>query len=217
MSAKYPRTYHLPWSPGGTNDDRRMTDVDGLVGVPTIITEKLDGSNVCLSRSGVFARSHAGPPRHPSFAWLKSKHAELCRLLPEGLSLFGEYTFAVHSIAYNGLPSYLWIIAARRDRDDFLLAWDDVVSLATTLGLPTVPVIARATYASPPELEEATTGLGTSPGLFGVREGVVVRRTEGFAGTHFPRYVGKYVRAGHVASDEHWTNQPVRRQRLTTG
>lgn len=32
---KYPRTKHLPWSPGGTNDDKRMTDVEPNAFFPT--------------------------------------------------------------------------------------------------------------------------------------------------------------------------------------
>jgi hypothetical protein len=63
---KYPRTPHLPWSPGGTSDDKRMLDVGPLLG-DVVITEKMDGSNVALSRENFFARSHAQVPVHRSF------------------------------------------------------------------------------------------------------------------------------------------------------
>jgi hypothetical protein len=43
--SKYNRTYHLPYSPGATNDDRISDGVDSLLGKEIVITEKLDGSN----------------------------------------------------------------------------------------------------------------------------------------------------------------------------
>ncbi len=41
-AAKYPRTPHLPWSPGGTRDDRRLASVSRLLDQELVITEKLD-------------------------------------------------------------------------------------------------------------------------------------------------------------------------------
>ena len=55
-SEKYPRMAHLPWSPGGTRDDRRLTSVEPLLCRPLIVSEKLDGSNACFSRDSLFAR-----------------------------------------------------------------------------------------------------------------------------------------------------------------
>ena len=46
--SKYNRTYHLPWSPGSTNDDRISDSVNSLLGKEIVITEKLDGSNSCI-------------------------------------------------------------------------------------------------------------------------------------------------------------------------
>ena len=45
---KYPRTYHLPWSEGLTNDDRMMSveDAENLQNLNVVITEKMES---CLS------------------------------------------------------------------------------------------------------------------------------------------------------------------------
>lgn len=63
QSRKYGRTYHYPFSPGTTSDDRIndqwWSDVSLIEGL--VHTEKLDGENNCLNRYGVFARSHAAP------------------------------------------------------------------------------------------------------------------------------------------------------------
>jgi hypothetical protein len=44
---KYPRTFHLPWSPGVNRDDRTMEDISVFENQEVIICEKLDGEN-CL-------------------------------------------------------------------------------------------------------------------------------------------------------------------------
>ena len=65
LSEKYGRTYHYPFSPGTTSDDRiNHTYWEDIRQISTLVhTEKLDGENNCLSRYGVFARSHL-PLRH---------------------------------------------------------------------------------------------------------------------------------------------------------
>lgn len=57
--SKYNRTYHLPFSPGSTNDDRISKSVDSLLNKDIIITEKIDGENCGMTKDGVYARSHA--------------------------------------------------------------------------------------------------------------------------------------------------------------
>ena len=59
---KYPRTPHLPWSPGATADDRVHTDLAGLEGREIVVTEKLDGENTTIYRDHVHARPPFGQP-----------------------------------------------------------------------------------------------------------------------------------------------------------
>ena len=75
LSKKYGRTYHYPFSPGTTSDDRinhnywqDLKEIDKV-----IHTEKLDGENTCLNQYGVFARSHAAPTIHPWANYLKER------------------------------------------------------------------------------------------------------------------------------------------------
>ena len=67
ISEKYGRTYHYPFSPGTTSDDRiNHTYWEDIQRIRTLVhTEKLDGENNCLSQWGVFARSHAAPTTSP--------------------------------------------------------------------------------------------------------------------------------------------------------
>jgi hypothetical protein len=215
MSAKYPRSLHLPWSPGGTSDDKRMTEVGSLVGPELVITEKCDGSNLTYTKAAVFSRSHSGPPSHPSFDLAKATHGRLRHLISEGLSVFCEYCFAVHSIAYGALPSTSLVFGVRDDVAGLWWEWDMVAAQAADLGLPTVPVLFRGAVSSAAELEELTTSLAARPSAFGgPREGVVVRLAASFADASFPRSLGKWVRRDHVTTDEHWMHQAIKAQNV---
>jgi hypothetical protein len=217
VSAKYPRSFHLPWSPGGTSDDKRLADVSPLLGVEVVITEKCDGSNLTYTRSNVFSRSHAGPPGHPSFDLAKATHARVGHQLGAGLSLFCEYCYAVHSIEYEALPDYSLVFGARDDERGLWWDWDLVAAQAHDVGLPTVPVLFRGTVATERELAALTTALAAEPSAFGgIREGVVVRRAGEFSDAMFSKSIAKWVRLGHVQTDEHWMHQSIKAQRLAT-
>lgn len=215
MSAKYPRSFHLPWSPGGTSDDKRLPDASMFVGVPLVVTEKCDGSNLTYTRTNVFSRSHAGPPAHASFDLAKATHARIAHLLSPGLSLFCEFCYAVHSIEYGALPGYSLVFGARDDETGLWWEWDMVAAQARDVDLPTVPVLFRGAVDSEAELEALTTSLAAQPSAFGgEREGVVVRRAGEFSDGAFGRSLGKWVRKDHVQTDDHWQHQAIRPQRL---
>lgn len=212
MSAKYPRTFHLPNSPGATRDDRVASDVSALVGREVVVTEKLDGSNVALTSSGPFARSHNGAPAHPSFHPLRAVWAERAALLHPEVTVFAEWCYAVHSIRYPDLRPERWcqVIAARHDRTGVWLSWDEVSAEASRLSLPTVPVLWRGVFASAAELTATTETLARQGSVFGPdREGVVVRAASSFFDDCFPTHVAKWVRANHVRTDRHWRSGPV--------
>ena len=48
MRYKYPRTYHLPFSPGGTSDDKILLNDEHLNGIEVVVTEKTDGNALVL-------------------------------------------------------------------------------------------------------------------------------------------------------------------------
>lgn len=215
VSAKYPRTFHFPWSPGGTSDDKRLSNVSPLVGVEIVVTEKCDGSNLTYTRKNVFSRSHSGPPAHPSFDLAKATHGRISHLISEGLSVFCEYCYAVHSIAYAGLPDYSLVFGVREDASGLFWDWDMVAAQAADLGLPTVPVLFRGTVGSTEELRALIEELSRGPSTFGgAREGVVARSVAPFGEDEFSKRVAKWVRKDHVQTDEHWMHQAIVAQKL---
>ena len=233
-SPKYHRTLHLPWSPGATSDDKILDRADHLVGREIVITEKLDGENngMTCHPQGYFARSHGGMPSHPSNNEGKVIHALVRHLIDPGLTVFGEYCCAVHSIRYNlGLPGYFNVFGVRDDRTLRWWAWDDVVLMAAVLELPTVPVLWRGTLENVAQLRALTEklcvgqpsvyGTAREDGAFeeradgvtiGQREGVVCKLTEAYSRPETS--LAKWVRPGHVATDVHWREKPVERQPL---
>lgn len=217
-SPKYNRTFHMPWSKGATNDDKIATTVKHLIGVPIVITEKMDGSNTSLETDGCFARTHAGPPTHASFDGLKALHASVKYKIPKGLQLFGEWCWALHSIEYNELPGYfmLFNVSDGSSRQPPMwLSWEEVEMWAEEIGVPTVPVLFKGTVNSEKELKELIESLMIQPSVCGgIREGVVARISYQFPNESFSIAVMKCVRANHVQTSEHWKDQEIVKNKL---
>lgn len=211
MSNKYPRTFHLPYSPGATNDDKIAKDCSGLIGVEIVITEKLDGSNSCMESGGVFARSHGQAPTHKSFDLLKQRFYSLQYSLKTDEQIFLENCYAVHSIDYDQLSDFCFVLSIRNTHQ--WLNVDESIARANELNLTPVPVLFRGIVKSAKELEKIVTDLTKQPSIFGgPREGIVVRTVAGFSDSEFSKKVFKWVRKDHVQTSEHWMNQPIVKQ-----
>lgn len=212
---KYKRTFHVPWSKGATNDDKIATDLSSLINIPIIITEKMDGSNTSLESDGCFARTHSGPPTHPSFDALKSLHSSIKYKIPNNIQLFGEWLFALHSIAYSELPNYFLMFNVRDLKNNIWLSWDEVELWAEEIGVSTVPVLFRGECKSVEELRKLTESFMIQPSQCGgIREGVVIRVIKEFYDKDFSMCVMKNVRANHVQTSEHWKDQAIIRNKL---
>jgi RNA ligase len=216
-SPKYNRTFHFPFSPGATSDDKIADSMESLIGVEILLTEKMDGSNTSLELGGCFARTHSGPPNHPSFDGLKALHAQIGFQMPSGMQFFGEWCFAKHSIAYEELPGYFLLFGIREldDKNPFWYSWDDIEFHANYFGLSTVPVLFKGVVKSESELKDLVESLMIQPSCCGgIREGVVCRVTREFDDKEFPKCVMKCVRANHVQTSDHWKDQEIIRNKL---
>lgn len=201
---KYPRTYHFPFTGSHTNDDRIQYDYSNLIGVPIVITEKLDGENTGIVQGGVYARSHGV---YSKTAWNKSiraLHSNIGMYLNEGVYLFGENMEAIHSIEYNNLDSFFYLFAVR-DGSTFL-SWKEVLEYAYLLDLKVVPELYSGVVNSEQELEELINSLISNGSKLGGEdiEGVVARVSNSFDESEFSNKVCKWVRPKHIKTDEHW-------------
>lgn len=194
---KYPRTYHLPWSPGKTEDDRTLKDTAVFAGRRVIVTRKMDGENFSGYTSYCHARSVDGRS-HYTRDWAKNFWMQRSYELPEGWRVCAENLYAVHSIRYAALPGYLLGFGIWNDRNQ-CLGWDETVEWFTLLDMPTVPVLFDGIWD-----EEAVKKLYNEKTDRDVHEGYVVRLADAFEYRDFKTSVAKFVRANHVTSDSHW-------------
>ncbi len=195
---KYPRSSHLPWSPGTTNDDRVISGFE-LKTLQThndfVTTVKMDGSNVTLTRDNFFARS-LDSGTHLWDIPAKVIWATIRFQSPEGWRISGESMYARRSVGYDDLPGY-YLVFGVWDENDNLLSWVDTEVFAASLALPTVPVLYRGN-----SFDDAVTAWGkvheekTS-------EGFVVRKAGLIPEDEFAGSLAKWVRAGHVTGPDH--------------
>lgn len=208
---KYPRTFHLPWSPNVTDDDRMLPNdrifyeyADALMASKkphqVVVTLKMDGENTTWYRDYMHARSLEYEP-HPSRDRVKAMWAERCYDIPDGWRLCGENLYALHSVLYDDLPSYFMVFSLWNDKNE-CMPWAETEEWAALLGLPTVPVIYRGSYSE--EAVEAAFAPHRER-----HEGYVVRLANRFHYRDFQLSVGKWVRKGHLQTHGGWMRQQL--------
>ncbi len=182
---KYPRTPHLPWS-SGTSDDRVLSDVTCFQGHEVVVTVKMDGENTSLYRDYIHARSLDGRTR-PGRSWVKNFWSSIKHEIPEGWRICGENLYARHTIAYTDLPEYFLGFSVW-DNPTSCVDWDTTLEWFDLLGLKPVPEIFRGEFDEKliRRLEDQLTG----------QEGLVVRKTCAFKLMDFQKSVAKFVRPG---------------------
>lgn len=204
---KYPRTHHLPWSPGIHDDDRVIASMAAFEGLEVIVTEKMDGENTSMYRDYFHARSVDGRG-HPSRSWAKGFWGSIAEDIPEGWRLCGENLFAKHSIHYQQLPTYFMGFSMWNERN-VCLGWDETLEWFELLGVRPVPVRYRGVYD-----EKLIRALWTES-EWGDSEGYVLRLAGPIGYGEFRHKVAKFVRRGHVQTVKHWMHgQPIEKNLL---
>lgn len=210
---KYPRTPHLPSSPGATADDRILPSIEHFEGQEVVVTEKIDGENTTMYSGGYMHARSRDSASHPSQSRCRALAARVGLDIPEGWRVSGENVYALHSIPYDRLTAFFYVFGIYDDQD-CCLSWNDTVQWAELLGLETAPVLYRGTFDLT-AIEAAFNGVSA----FGdTAEGYVVRLACGFPCADFARNLAKWVRPHHVQdTDEHWRSKPVVPNRLVSG
>lgn len=212
---KYPRTFHLPWSPGKTSDDKVISTLEYLEKNETIVTVKMDGENTTLYRNGMHARSLDYSP-HPSRNWIRNFHAKRAHKIPEGWRVCGENLFAKHAIHYTRLKSYFQVFSIWNAENE-CLSWAETLEWCELLGLNCVlPLCWR--NAGEKLTEENILPYYTGANMIDEGdecEGYVIRVRKKFHYDDFSTHVAKYVRADHVGKTAHnWMYQQITKNEL---
>lgn len=201
---KYPRTFHLPWSPGMHSDDKMSHDLTEFLGQEAVITKKMDGENTTMYSDHIHARSidsRGGADR----AWVKGFWSTIAHDIPVDWRICGENLWAEHSIHYAGLPSYFLGFSVWNEMNK-CLSWVDTLQYFELLGIKNVPVLWTGTLSTnydeaKKQIREVEKRLDYS-----VDEGYVIRVGRAFEYKEFKNCMRKFVRSGHVQTTKHWRN-----------
>lgn len=248
---KYPRTRHVEGSRLGPGDeDLTAVPFSELRGLPLVVEEKVDGANCAISfeEDGSLllqSRGHylTGGAREKHFAPLKAwahTHADALReRLGSRYVMYGEWTYAKHTIFYDALPQYLLEFDVLDRSEDVFLSTARRRALLEGAPVVSVPVLAEGRFRSREalvrlvgpsryktrswrdrlieaarerDLDVDRVLQETDPG--GEMEGLYIKHEEG--GAVIARY--KWVRHGFLASvidsGTHWLARPILPNRL---
>lgn len=199
---KYPRTLHVPHSPGTQSDDRLLLNLDHLLGRIVVITEKLDGENTTLYGDGHSHARSLDSANHVTRNWVKALHGSFAHMIPPGWRVCGENVYAKHSIHYDNLESYFYGFSLW-DAENRCLSWPMTCSFFEEWGVTPVPVLYEGVLTMD-VLAEIESKLDTTK-----QEGYVIRLHGEFAYDDFAMSVAKWVRPKHVQTSKHWLQQAV--------
>ena len=200
---KYPRTYHLPFSMGRTDDDKVLKDCSQFEGQQVVITVKMDGENTTGYFDGYIHARSLDSNNHESRNWVKNYLSGVLYDLPENWRICGENLYAKHSIHYHNLRSYFSLFSIWNETNT-CLSWGDTIEWADLLGLNTVPVLYQGIWDEDLAKELYKEVYGNDE-----MEGFVVRLAGSFSYGNFRKSVGKFVRENHVTCSQHWIKHRV--------
>ncbi|HEX8113871.1 MAG TPA: RNA ligase family protein [Kofleriaceae bacterium] len=252
---KYPRTRHLEGSrlqPGDADLDQ--VPLDALRGRYCVVEEKLDGANAGISldadrRLRLQSRGHVliGGAREKHWdlfkRWARAHATALGERATGGLTIFGEWLYAKHTIFYDQLPHYFLEFDIRDATGAF---WSTERRLAHLAGSPIVSVpvlwhgvvtdprrlpelVGHALYKSPrwrERLRQAATDANVDPDRTALEtdpeptaEGLYIKVEDRAQGIVVDRY--KWLRASFLSavldSGSHWLARPIVANQLADG
>lgn len=205
MHYKYPRTFHFPWSPGATKDDKILTSTNHFKGRTVVVTEKMDGENCTMYSNHIHARS-VDSNAFISQDYVRAFWGSIRHNIPENVRICGEDLYAKHSIHYTELKHYFYGFSLwEKDR---CLDWESTMVYFALLDIVHVPILHIGEYN-----EDFLISLSKRLDL-NTTEGYVVRLFDAFHRDDFSTSIAKFVRKGHVETDEHWKHKKIIPNRL---
>lgn len=201
---KYPKTLHIPSSPGVMSDDKVLKNISCLKGKTFIISEKRDGENTTLYSDGLHARS-VNYKHNFTRDLIRAYHSEIAHMIPDGWRICGENLTYKHSIKYNNLSHFFEVFSVWNHLNE-CLSWDDTLEFCQQRSIHTVPTLCHALG----NIHSIDFNIQHHRKLMGSvinpteMEGYVIRNKESFHYNDFDKNVFKWVRANHVQTDEHW-------------
>jgi len=219
---KYHRMLRLPLGERRKETKRYAStaDVDDLLSGYVYVTEKFDGSIVSFSKrhgkiigrgrrkvvikDGVLTE-HTKPYRFlDEWYW---NNEEWLQVIPEGVTVFGEYLRIEHTVHYNTLPDY-YLVFDMYDGKKFLSLLDEkCVEILDAIDLWHVPVL-DATFDDRHLTRKDLNRLAV------LEKSVYGNRMEGFVVKDYDRQLFmkfvKYEFDEDLEQNPHWMKQPIK-------
>jgi len=183
---KFPSTPHLAWlGRNSVREDKVFTpsEATNFLSGAVIAEEKIDGANLGISldsdgqlqfqnRGNYLSGTMSGQWK-PLRGWVAQRLPAFLDHLPPDLILFGEWCYAVHSVAYSRLPDWFLVFDVFDTRKKLFWSTNRRNELAEKLGLSLVPQVYEG-HATITQL----TNLVSKPSLYAstAREGIYLRR-----------------------------------------
>jgi len=168
---KYPRTQHIEGSrlqPG--DEDLAAVPFRSIAGRHLVVEEKIDGANCAVSFSNagellLQSRGHylTGGPREKHFNLLKQWAATHATCLHERLGdryvMYGEWTYAKHTVYYDALPHYFLEFDILDTTDHTFLSTSRRRELLAGAPVVSVPVLYEGAFK---KIDQLTSLIGPS-------------------------------------------------------
>lgn len=213
---KFPSTPHLAWlGKGELRSDKLLTpaEAENFLSSELVIEEKIDGANLGISRDfsgqllfqnrGDFLTGQFTGQWKPLRGWVAHHYSAFLEHLPAGVTLFGEWCFAKHSISYRFLPDLFLAFDCYDHEQDAFWSTPKRNELCQKIGLSHVPVLKKAQVTMAEAMK-----LAVGPSLFTnqEREGIYLR-LENYA---FLKKRSKIIApAFNQAIEEHWSKKSI--------
>lgn len=206
---KFPKTYHLPWSETINDDDKKLSKTSHFEGADIVILEKMDGENTSMYSDFMHARSIDSKHNYTR-DWAKKMHSILKNEIPKDWVFCFENVAYYHSIFYDNLKSYCYLLSIWKD-DGFCLSYDEQKEWAELLDLAQPTEFYRGKYDEE-KIIEITKNLDLKK-----VEGYVLRNTQSFHRDEYRKNTAKYVRPNHIQPNAagdvtHWLKNTYKNQ-----
>jgi hypothetical protein len=221
---KYPRTFHLPYSPKRGSDDKVLIDDSNFEGKNVVVMEKMDGENTTIYTNHLHARS-LDSAKDESHRWLERFRnyitpqimTELNKITPsKNWRICGENLFYKHTVFYQDLESIflgysIWLENQTTDKTtNHSLSWTQTKLIFDKIGISYPNLIYQGIYDKKKILEEFEKykqNFENQSKEIATRqvEGFVIRLENDFSYQDFSKSVAKYVCDDfEITSSKHW-------------
>lgn len=214
---KYPRTFHLPYSPKRGSDDKVLIDDSDFEGKQVIVMEKMDGENTSMYADYLHARS-IDSTKDESHRWLERFRNTILPQL-EHLNkwrICGENLFYKHTVFYQDLESIflaysIWVENQLKNETEnqssthssnYSLSWQETKTIFDKIGISYPNIIYEGIYDKKKILERFESYKTQKDRKV---EGFVIRLEDSFLYKDFSKSVAKYVCDDfEITSSKHW-------------